>query len=69
MVELEYHYSAISNELIGLDFEDQQLLKAKKRVEKTDVVCLPMKGYNSTCNLAKGIKPESDQSSGPRCRK
>lgn len=54
---------------MGLDIEDQQLLmeKKKKKLEKPDIVYLPIKEDKSTCYCSKGIKPESDQASGSRC--
>ena len=68
MVEWEYHHFAIFRELIGQD-QGSTASKGKKRVEKSDVVCLPVKESNSTSHLGKRIKPRSDQSSGSRHRK
>lgn len=59
---------AIPSELIDPDSEDQQLQRTKNSGRSRHLLP-PVKESNGTCHLAKGIKPESDQASGPRCWK
>lgn len=67
MTELEYPYSAIPNELKGLDNEHRWFLTSLKE-RQPDIVFLTVKNHNITYRLSKGTKGKSDPPSASRCQ-